>query len=41
MDLPVRYALLLSLRTREQDVDLYTPIAAQIGLPIETVVPAT
>lgn len=41
MDLPVRYALLLSLRVGEQDVDLYAPIAAQIGLPIETVVPAT
>ncbi len=41
MDLPVRYALLLSLRTREQGVDLYTPIAAQVGLPIETAVSAT
>lgn len=35
-DLPVRYALLLSLRTREQDVDLYTPIANQLRVPIAT-----
>ena len=40
-DLPVRYGLLLSLRSREQGVDLYAPIAAQIALPVETVVPAT
>lgn len=32
--LPVRYALLLSLRTREQSVDLYTPIATQLQVPI-------
>ncbi|MFT4263456.1 MAG: S8 family peptidase [Nocardioides sp.] len=33
--LPVRYALLVSLRTAAQDVDLYTPIATQIGVPVE------
>ncbi|MDS0246964.1 S8 family peptidase [Microbacterium kitamiense] len=31
--LPVRYALLVSLRTRRADVDLYTPIANEIRLP--------
>lgn len=33
--LPVRYALLVSLRTAAQNVDLYTPIATQIGVPVE------
>lgn len=41
MDNPVRYALVLSLRTTEQGVDLYTPIAAEIGVPVEAVVPAS
>lgn len=40
-DLPVRYALLLSLQTTEQNVDLYTPIATQLHVPIATTVPAT
>lgn len=35
-NLPVRYALLLSLRTAEQDVDLYTPIANQLRVPVAT-----
>ena len=35
-DFPVRYSLILSLRTAEQEVDLYTPIALQVGLPIAT-----
>jgi hypothetical protein len=34
MDQPVRYALIVSLRTRAAEVDLYTPIATQIGVPI-------
>jgi hypothetical protein len=34
-DLFVRYALLVSLVTPEVTVDLYTPIATQIGIPIE------
>ncbi|MEX3510948.1 S8 family peptidase [Kocuria carniphila] len=38
---PIRYALLLSLQTKEQSVDLYTPIAIQLQVPIATVVPAT
>ncbi|WP_374009537.1 S8 family peptidase [Leifsonia sp. LS-T14] len=29
----VRYALIVSLRTRSSDIDLYTPIANEIGLP--------
>lgn len=33
-ELPVRYSLLVSLKTRKQGVDLYTPIATQIELPI-------
>lgn len=36
LDMPVRYALILSLATDEQDVDLYTPIAAQLRVPVET-----
>ncbi|GAA4282738.1 S8 family peptidase [Brevibacterium daeguense] len=40
-DLPVRYALLLSLQTKEQGVDLYTPIATQLGVPISTAISAT
>lgn len=34
--LPVRYALLLSLRTTEQNIDLYTPIANQLRVPVTT-----
>lgn len=33
-DIPVRYGLLVSLFTPETEIDLYTPIAAQIGVPI-------
>jgi hypothetical protein len=33
-DLPVRYALLVSLRTQAVEIDIYTPIAAQIGIPV-------
>lgn len=40
-ELPVRYALLLSLQTREQGVDLYTPIATQLHVPIATEISAT
>ncbi len=40
MDSPVRYALVVSLCTSEQGVDLYTPIASEIGVPVEAVVPA-
>lgn len=40
-DLPVRYSLLLSLQTKEQGVDLYTPIATQLHIPIATAISAT
>ena len=33
-DREVRYALLVSLRTREEEIDLYTPIAVELGVPI-------
>jgi len=33
--LPVRYALLVSLRTEAVEADIYTPIAGQIGIPVE------
>ncbi len=36
-DLPVRYALLVSLRTPAEEIDLYTPIAVQAGVPVEAV----
>jgi hypothetical protein len=41
MDQGVRYALIVSLKTREEDVDLWTPVASQIGVPVEEVVVAT
>ncbi len=36
-DRPVRYSLLVSLRTHEQEIDLYTPIATQLALPVEAI----
>jgi hypothetical protein len=41
LDLPVRYSLVVSLKTREQGVDLYTPIATQLQIPIETEIPGS
>jgi Subtilase family len=41
IDLPVRYALIVSLRTRQEDIDLYTPIATELSVPIETQIPGT
>lgn len=38
---PVRYSLIVSLRTPEQSVDLYTPIQNQIELELPTEVPAS
>ena len=35
VDLPIRYALLVSLKTRSENVDLYTPIATSLGVPTE------
>ncbi|MDK8306472.1 S8 family peptidase [Corynebacterium imitans] len=37
-ELPVRYALLISLKTQEQEVDLYTPIATQLQIPVPTTI---
>jgi len=34
--MPVRYALIVSLRTSRNDIDLYTPVANEIGLPVTT-----
>jgi hypothetical protein len=34
-DLPVRYALLVSLATKEAGVDIYTPIATEIAVDVE------
>ncbi len=33
-NLPARYSLIVSIRTPETDVDLYTPIAAMIAAPV-------
>jgi hypothetical protein len=41
VDRPVRYALIVSLKTAEQNIDLYTPIAVQLELPIPVEIPAT
>ena len=30
-----RYALALSIETEAQEVDIWTPVAQQIGIPIE------
>jgi hypothetical protein len=40
INLPVRYALLVSLITEETGIDLYTPVAVELDVPIETAVPA-
>ena len=37
----VRYALIVSLRTPQQNVDLYTPIAIELQVPVEAAIPAT
>lgn len=36
--LPVRYALLVSLKTQYAGIDLYTPIANEIRVPVEIAV---
>lgn len=40
-DQPVRYALLLSLQTKEEGVDLYTPIATRLQVPVPASIDAT
>jgi len=39
LDQPVRYALIVSLKTAEQNIDLYTPIANQLSVPVTTPIP--
>jgi hypothetical protein len=39
-DLPVRYSLIVSLRTQEQTIDLYEPVRTQVDLDIPTEVPS-
>ena len=39
--MPVRYALIVSLKTAEQSVDLYTPIAVEMEVPVQTAIPAS
>jgi hypothetical protein len=34
-DLPARYSLIVSIRTEQNAVDLYTPIAQQIGVAVQ------
>jgi hypothetical protein len=41
VDLPVRYSLIVSLRTEEQGVDLYTPVRVQLKLPVEEAIVVT
>ncbi|WP_159624787.1 S8 family peptidase [Actinomyces sp. zg296] len=38
LDVPVRYCLILSLASGEQGVDLYTPIAVELGVRVSTTV---
>jgi hypothetical protein len=38
VDQPVRYALVISLKTAEQDVDLYTPVANTLQIPAPIVI---
>lgn len=33
-----RYSLIVTIETPQVDVDLYTPIATQIGVPVEAVI---
>lgn len=37
-NLPARYSLIVSIRTPETDVDLYTPIASMIAAPVNTAI---
>lgn len=37
-DRQARYSLIVSIETDSTEVDLYTPIATQIGVPVETVI---
>jgi hypothetical protein len=37
-DRKARYSLIVSLNTPEEDVDIYTPVAVQLGIPVEVTV---
>jgi len=37
-DLPLRYSLIVSLRTARVDIDLYTPIAVQLAVAVEAAI---
>ncbi|MDZ7677698.1 MAG: hypothetical protein U5K29_04005 [Acidimicrobiales bacterium] len=37
IELPVRYALIVSLRTKAEDVDIYSPIATALSIPTDAV----
>jgi hypothetical protein len=37
IELAIRYALIVSLRTKSEDVDIYTPIATALAIPAEAV----
>jgi hypothetical protein len=37
-ELGARYALVVSIETDAEDVDIWTPVAQQVGIPIEEVV---
>lgn len=39
-NLPIRYSLIVSLRTDETAIDLYTPIATELGVPVTATVEA-
>jgi len=41
IDRGTRYALIVSLRTAEEGVDLYTPVAVQLDVPVEAAIVAT
>jgi hypothetical protein len=33
-DKKARYALVVTIRAPEQDIDIYTPVAAQVGIAV-------
>jgi hypothetical protein len=41
LDLPIRYSLLVSLSTDEQDIDIYSPIANEMGVSVATEIAGT
>lgn len=37
-DRKARYSLIVSLHTPEEDIDIYTPVGVQLGIPVEVVI---